>query len=90
MDRARVLADIALRCEVCDEPLTVEDWAEVTALGDRQPRFVPTRVSCPTPRCGEVCRTCRREPGDIHSGACSWAVLSKVADPCWVSIEDCR
>jgi hypothetical protein len=76
------------RCRWCSSALQGVAWAEVTALGEVERRYVLCRGDCPTPDCGPCCPTCKRKVGDIHSGACI-SVLSKLADPCRVSREDC-
>lgn len=77
-----------LRCERCGEPMVDVAWVEISAFGDVEPRYVPGRARCPTPGCGTTCPVCRRELGDIHSGACSF-IVEKLQDPCRVSREDC-
>jgi hypothetical protein len=73
----------------CGARLVDVEWADVTALGDLEPRYVLCAGRCPRPGCGTTCPICRRPPGDIHSGACSPFVLTKLVDPCRVSREDC-
>lgn len=75
------------------------EWLEISSLGQVDPWFVPGRSLCLTVGCVDEngsrwvpldrCRICRRPPGDIHSGACSEMVLSKVDDPCRVAMVDC-
>jgi hypothetical protein len=84
-----VLASLVHHCPICGVEVDC-DWLEISAFGDAQPSFAPGKYVCPTPRCGQVCKVCRREVGDIHSGACSAIVLAKIDDPCRVSREDCR
>jgi hypothetical protein len=79
-----------LRCGRCRAPMVDVDWVEIRSMGDREPSYVAGRARCPTKGCGTTCPICRREPGDIHSGACSPFVLTKLVDPCRVSREDCR
>lgn len=78
------------RCSRCTAPMLGVEWIEISAFGYREPSYVPGRATCPTKGCGTTCPICHREPGDIHSGACSPFVLSKLTDPCRVSREDCR
>jgi hypothetical protein len=75
-------------CERCGAELDV-DWCEITTCGEAEPSFVPGRVVCPTPGCGKVCPICRRQPGDVHSGACGPIMERKLADKVHVSREDC-
>jgi hypothetical protein len=78
-------------CDVCGMPRRVLDWAEITTLSDAVPRFVPTRCTpCPTPRCGEVCKVCRREVGDVHGPDCGPLMFAKVERPHIVDESDCR
>jgi hypothetical protein len=74
------------------------EWIEITAFG-REPSWLPGESLCSTAGCVDAggsrrvpldrCRICRRPVGDIHSGACSEVVLSKVDDPCRVAMADC-
>lgn len=74
------------RCGLVDPDMV---WIEVTAWGDLEPSYVRGRA-CSTPGCGTTCPICKREPGDIHSGACSPFVLTKLEDPTRVSRADCK
>lgn len=75
-------------CGRCGVLLVDVDWVEVTTFGEAEPRYVLGRSRCPTEGCGTTCPVCRRPPGDIHSGACSF-IVDKLQDPCRVSREDC-
>lgn len=78
-------------CGVCGRPQRVTDWAEVSTFGDAVPVLIPGRLeSCPTPRCGEVCKVCRREPGDVHGPDCGPLMFGKVERPHIVDASDCR
>jgi hypothetical protein len=76
------------RCRWCGSALQGVEWVEISAFGDSEPRYTVGRASCPTEGCGPCCPVCRRTPGDIHSGACTF-VVGKLVDPCRVSREDC-
>lgn len=77
-------------CEVCGAAARVLEAAEVTSFGEADRRFVPTRIECSTPRCGEVCKVCRREPGDVHGPDCGDLMATKVERPHIVDRSDCR
>ena len=78
-------------CSVCGEPQRVMEWVEVSTFGDRIPQLLPGRVApCPTPRCGEVCKVCRREVGDVHGPDCGPLMFAKVERPHIVDESDCR
>lgn len=85
-----MLIERSVRCRTCGAMRDAE-WVDVSSFGDQGPRYTPGRAEpCPTRGCGTTCPICRRDVGDIHSGACSPFVLSKLTDPCRVSREDCR
>jgi hypothetical protein len=77
-------------CEVCGADAHVIEAADVSTFGDSKPRQVPTRVECSTPRCGEVCKVCRRDPGDVHGPDCGDLMALKVERPHIVDRSDCR
>jgi hypothetical protein len=81
---------LTYRCPICDAPILTGEYAEVTCLSDAKSRYVPGRATCPTPRCGEVCRICRREPGDVHGPDCGPLMFSKLERPHIITKEDCR
>lgn len=76
-------------CSRCGTTLVDVEWADVRTMGDLEPRHVLCAGRCPREGCGTTCPICRRPVGDIHSGACSPFVLTKLTDPCRVSVEDC-
>jgi hypothetical protein len=46
-------------------------------------------IDCPTPRCGEVCKVCRREPGDVHGPHCGDLMATKLERSHIVDRSDC-
>jgi hypothetical protein len=92
--RAAVLPP-CLRCGALPDV----EWAEISTFGQAEPSYLPGRSLCPTVGCVDEkgsrwvplnrCRVCQRPAGDIHSGACSEMVLSKIDDPCRVATVDC-
>lgn len=83
---ATVYTDECPRCGA----LVDAEYVDTTPLGSAFDTQVHSRWRCPTPGCGTTCPICRREPGDIHSGACAPIVLAKLTDPTRVTVEDCR
>lgn len=81
---------VTFRCPICAAPVLTGEYAEVTMLSDPKRRYVPGRYTCPTPRCGEVCTICRREPGDVHGPDCGPLMFPKLERPHIVTVEDCR
>lgn len=82
---------ITSRCPICGSPILTGEYADATMLGDPRPHYVPTRQwTCPTPRCGEVCVICRREPGDVHGPDCGPLMALKLERPHIVDESDCR
>jgi hypothetical protein len=79
---------LTVPCPVCGVFLAPEDCVEVTTFADAYPRYLPLR--CPTPKCGQVCKTCRREPGDVHGPHCWEHMKHKVENPHLVDWSDCR
>jgi hypothetical protein len=75
-------------CPICGVLLGLENLAEVTTMGDSAPRYLPTY--CPTPKCGKVCRTCRRDVGDVHGPHCWEHMKDKLENPHLVDRSDCR
>lgn len=84
-----ITVDLVHHCSICGVKVDC-DWLEITAFGDAMPSYAPGKYVCPTPRCGEVCRTCRREPGDVHGPHCWVHMRDKVERPHIVTLEDCR
>jgi len=81
---------LTYRCSICAAPVLTGEYAEVTMLSDPKPRYVPGRAMCPTPRCGEVCKVCRREVGDVHGPDCGPLMFGKLERPHIVDASDCR
>jgi hypothetical protein len=75
-------------CPICGAWLRPDDCVDVTTLGDPETRYIPVR--CPTPKCGKVCRTCRRDVGDVHGPHCWEHMRFKVESPHLVDWSDCR
>ena len=103
MDRTEAELElyVAPPCDRCGGLIEV-DWVDITTLGDLGRgvrRFMAGETRCLTAGCCDEkgskrvplnrCRICQRPVGDIHSGACSEMVLSKVDDPCRVAMADC-
>lgn len=88
---ARIGAAETVPCGVCGKPQRVTDWVDVSTYGDAVPRLLPSHLEpCPTPRCGEVCKVCRREPGDVHGPDCGPLMFAKLERPHIVDKSDCR
>jgi hypothetical protein len=84
-------APMVIPCGICCGDRLVLDYAEVTTMRDAETQYVPTRIGrCPTPRCGEVCKLCRREPGDVHGPDCGPLMADKLDRPHIITKEDCR
>lgn len=76
-----------IHCPTCGVLLKPKHLAEVTRLGSRTPEYIPLR--CPTPKCGEVCKICRRDIGDVHGPDCGPLMFSKIERPHIVDRSDC-
>lgn len=61
---------------------------EVTTFGDPVPQYLVT--SCQTAKCGQICRTCRRDIGDVHGPHCWEHMVNKVERPHIVDRSDCQ
>jgi hypothetical protein len=78
-------------CPLCGAPRDFDGtWVEVTTYSDPEPEYLPGRVWCSTPKCGQVCKLCRREPGDVHGPDCGPLMFGKVERPHIVDASDCR
>ena len=86
----RLATPAAPPCGICGELLDVHEWIEMTTLGDVDLQWTPARATCPTPRCGEVCRICRRDVGDVHGPHCGPLMFAKLERPHIITREDCR
>lgn len=77
-------------CPLCGAPREFDgDWVEITRLGSPEPEFLPGRVWCSTPRCGQVCKICRGEVGDVHGPDCGPLMFVKVEHPHLIDRSDC-
>ena len=85
-----VLGPLAAACAWCDVELDIE-WAEITACGDAEPRYVPGKVKCPTPGCVPRCPSCHGQVGDIHGPNCGEVMAAKLGglQPCTITRGDC-
>lgn len=76
-------------CERCGKPSRA-DWCDTSTYGDPGPVLVKGLEQCSDPKCGWVCRICRRDIGDVHAAECAPLVLDKLRDGAYVTREDCR
>lgn len=86
---ARLRLPVTLPCDICGADMPVEEWLDVTSFGDRNPQYTPGRTVCPTPRCGEVCKICRGEIGDVHGPHCGELMFNKIEKPHIIDRSDC-
>lgn len=79
-------------CRICGAEREAPEQIDTTALGSAFSTTVygPYRTPCPTPKCGEVCRICRRDPGDVHGPDCGPLMFTKLERPHIITEEDCR
>lgn len=75
-------------CPLCGVNVDADDCLDITSFNDPEPRYLIRR--CPTPGCGTTCRTCRREPGDVHGPHCWVHMRDKLDRPHIVDRSDCR
>ncbi|WP_433078923.1 hypothetical protein ACQP1P_38715 [Dactylosporangium sp. CA-052675] len=79
-------------CSICGAERDEPEQVDVSQLVSTFNTKVYGRYAkpCPTPRCGEVCKICRREPGDVHGPDCGPLMAAKLERPHIVDESDCR
>lgn len=79
-------------CRICGAEREGPEQVDVRGLGSVFSTTVDGRyrTPCPTPRCGEVCKVCRREIGDVHGPDCGPLMATKLERPHIITVEDCR